>query len=369
MFRRLVPPLRDATLAVALLGWIIAVDRISTATVLLTLPLALRRRAPTGVAVAVGAGIATSAVFPVQQTAILPAVAGVLLAGYAVAAHARWPWPGLVVLIVPLSFVVSDRFELPVPPWTLPFTLIGSAWLAGLAVRKRSQVAAAWRERAEQVEREQEAARTQALAEERARIARELHDVVTHRVSLMVIQAGAARTVCTHDPATATQQLIALESGGRQALTELRGMLDLLATAADDQAPTGPPAGLAQAEDLVDQVRSAGLPIRLNVIGSSATVPAYVGLAGYRILQEALTNSLRHSDRTGTTVTIQYGQSDVDIDVIDLGPIGLAPRPAGRGLLGMRERVALLGGTLVAQPRSGSGFGLHARLPWVPEPT
>jgi signal transduction histidine kinase len=156
---------------------------------------------------------------------------------------------------------------------------------------------------------------------------------------------------------------MALESGGRQALTELRGMLDLLAIASDDRAPREPAAGLAQVQDLVDQVRAAGLPVHLQVSDAPTAVPAHVDLAGYRILQEALTNSLRHSDRTGTMVTIHYGQSDVDIDVIDQGPLDRTPGPAGRGLLGMRERVALLGGTLVAAPRPGLGFGVHAHLP------
>jgi signal transduction histidine kinase len=368
VLRRLIPPPTDAALALAMLAWIVVADRISPATALLTLPLAWRRRGPTAVAVAMCAGILAASIYPVQETATLPAVAGVLLAGYAVAAHARRPWPGLVVLLVPLGLVVSDRFELPLPAWILPFALVGSAWLAGIAVRRRSQVAEAWRERAEHAEREQAAVRAQTLAEERARIARELHDVVTHRVSLMVIQAGAARTVYPDNPATATQQLMALESGGRQALTELRGMLDLLAITADDRAPRRPVAGMAQVADLVDQVRAAGLPVRLHVSGEPTALPAHVDLAGYRILQEALTNSLRHSDRAGTTVTIQYGQSDVDIDVIDQGPLERAPSPAGRGLLGMRERVALLGGTLVTQPRPGLGFGLHAHLPLPAEP-
>jgi signal transduction histidine kinase len=368
MLRRLIPPPTDAALALALLAWMLVAGGISAAAALMTLPLAWRRRGPTAVAVAIGVGILESAVDPIAQAASLPAFAVGLFAAYAVATYARWPWVGLLALLVPLSFVVTGRFDLPVPAWILPFALLGSAWLAGLAVRRRSQVAEAWRERAEHAEREQAAVRAQALAEERARIARELHDVVTHRVSLMVIQAAAARTVYPDQPATAAQQLMALESGGRQALTELRGMLDLLATTADDRAPLGPVAGLAQAGELVDQVRTAGLPVRLVVAGVPSAVPAHVNLAGYRILQEALTNSLRHSDRAGTTVTIQYGPSDVDIDVVDQGPTARAPGPAGRGLLGMRERVALLGGTVVTGPRPGLGFGLHARLPYPDEP-
>jgi signal transduction histidine kinase len=265
--------------------------------------------------------------------------------------------------LVPLA---NERFALPLPAATLPFALVGSAWLAGSAVRRRAQVELAWRERAHAVEREQALGRAAALAEERARIARELHDVVTHRVSLMVIQAGAARTVLATAPPVAVEQLVALESGGREALAELRGMLDLLAVAADPDAPLGPAPGLSALPDLVERTRAAGLPVRLEVSGDAVPVPSRVDLTAYRVVQEALTNALRHSTRDGTAVTVHYGTDELAVGVVDDVSAATAPFREGRGIVGMRERVALCHGTLEAGPRPGHGFGVQVRLPLEP---
>jgi len=359
----------DAVLAPVLLAWSVVADQaepFSVALLLLTLPVLVRRRWPTGAAVATAAGIALSTVWPITNAATLPAILAGLLVAWSVAVHARWPYVGLLLLLVSLVPLANERFALPLPAATLPFALVGSAWLAGSAVRRRAQVELAWRERAHAVEREQALGRAAALAEERARIARELHDVVTHRVSLMVIQAGAARTVLATAPPVAVEQLVALESGGREALAELRGMLDLLAVAADPDAPLGPAPGLSALPDLVERTRAAGLPVRLEVSGDAVPVPSRVDLTAYRVVQEALTNALRHSTRDGTAVTVHYGTDELAVGVVDDVSAATAPFREGRGIVGMRERVALCHGTLEAGPRPGHGFGVQVRLPLGP---
>jgi signal transduction histidine kinase len=358
----------DAVLAPVLFVWAAAANRgepFSLALLLLTAPVLVRRRFPTAAAAAMAAGIGLSSVFPIASDATLPVILAGLAVAYSVAAHARWPWIGLILLLVPLLPLANDRFSLPVPAWTLPFVLIGSAWLAGVTVRRRAQAAVAWRERAEAIEREQAAGRAAALAEERARIARELHDVVTHRVSLMVIQAGAARSVLASTPEVAVEQLVALEAGGREALAELRGALDLLATSTDPVSHLGPAPGLAALAELVARTREAGLPVKLEVTGEQVPVPSRVDLTAYRVVQEALTNALRHSNHDGTSVTVHYGERELTLDVVDAsGPPGSVRE--GRGLVGMRERVALCLGSLEAGPRPGRGFGVLVRLPLEP---
>ncbi len=363
----------DAGPAFALLAWSVIVGGPEPAwpvLVMLTLPLAGRHLWPTATAAALAVGVIAATVYPVSASAVLPGIIAVLVAAFSVALYARWPWVGLIVLAAPLTAVVTQRFEFPLPGWTLPFAMVGSAWLAGLAIRRRSQIAEAWRDRAEHVRREQEALRAAALAEERSRIARELHDVVTHRVSVMVIQGGAARSVLASDPAAATEQLLALESGGREALTELRGLLDLLASsAADDvRVTTAPVPGLAGVPTLVDQARAAGLPIRYRMTGDPKELPTRIDGTAYRIVQEALTNSLRHSNHAGTSLSIHYGQSELVLDVVDDERGAVPPAATGRGLMGMRERAALLDGSIEVGLRPGKGFGVAVRLPLPEDP-
>jgi signal transduction histidine kinase len=243
------------------------------------------------------------------------------------------------------------------------------------------------RDRIRRIRAEHEAATRRALDEERARIASELHDVVTHNVSVMIVQAGAARQVLAADPAEATAALLAVESSGRAAMTELRSLLGLLAPVGTGDGPATGPApggagagqdlspqpGLGQLQPLLDRLTAAGLPVELQVSGMPRALPPGLDLAAYRVVQEALTNVIKHAGKPRTTVRLDYGDAELVLEVTDAGrPIPAAgPAPgavpgSGRGLLGLRERVALYGGELDAGPRPSGGWQVRARLPVDP---
>jgi signal transduction histidine kinase len=240
------------------------------------------------------------------------------------------------------------------------------AWYVGRRLRLR-------KERAAQLLREQAAEARRVVTEERTRIARELHDVVAHRVSLMTVQAGAAKAVAHEDPEGALRAMGAVEEAGRQALDELRHLVGVLRPEADLDG-LGPQPGLADLPRLVEQIRGAGLDVSLAVDGVPAQLPARVDLFAYRIVQEALTNVLKHAGpgaRTG--VRLGSGRSGIVIEVLDDGHgVSVVPgsdlAQGGHGIVGMRERALLLGGTLDARPRPGGGFRVVAQLPTGGEP-
>ncbi|MEU2036879.1 sensor histidine kinase [Nocardia amamiensis] len=237
------------------------------------------------------------------------------------------------------------------------------AWYVGRRLRLRA-------ERAERLRREQADEERRIRTEERTRIARELHDVVAHRVSMMTVQAGAAKVVATHDPEAAHQAMAAVEDAGRQALDELRHLLGVLRPDLDHDG-LGPQPGLADLPVLVEEVRRAGLDISMTTENVRTPLAARVELSAYRIVQEALTNVLKHSGpRTRTEVHLrgtQCGQG-ITIEVLDDGRAtrpgpSIDKRPAGHGIIGMRERALLLGGSLQTGPRPGGGFRVLAQLP------
>jgi signal transduction histidine kinase len=229
-------------------------------------------------------------------------------------------------------------------------------WYIGRRLRIRG-------ERAAQLEREQAAEARRAVVEERTRIARELHDVVAHRVSLMTVQAGAAKTVAADDPESALQAMHAVEKAGRQALDELRHLLGVLRPEADVEA-LGPQAGLADVPRLVDQFEDAGLEISLTMEGAQIALPARVDLSAYRIVQEALTNVLKHAGPGARTeVRLHTDNRGVDIEVLDNGRGVTILTGSGHGIVGMRERALLLGGRLDVGPRQDGGFQVVAHLP------
>ncbi|MGW5778147.1 sensor histidine kinase [Streptomyces sp. NPDC003863] len=228
-----------------------------------------------------------------------------------------------------------------------------------------------WRQRERVLREEQEAALRRAVEAERSRIARELHDVVTHNVSMMTIQAGAARTVLAASPELAREAMLAVEAAGRTAMSELRHVMGLLTMAADGPDPAAdvalaPQPGLDRLTELTDRVRSSGVPVEVAVRGVPVELPAGVDLAAYRVVQEALTNALKHADGARVSVTVEYGAGRLWVEVSDTG--GRRRRSAepggGHGLLGLRERLAVYGGTLDAGSRPHGGYRVCAVIPW-----
>jgi len=232
------------------------------------------------------------------------------------------------------------------------------AWYAGRRLRLRS-------ERADRLAREKQEEAERIVAEERARIARELHDVVAHRVSLMTVQAGAAKTVAASDPAAAVRAMAAVEAAGRQALDELRHLLGVLRPAS---VSTGmqPQPSLAELDPLLEQTRQAGLDVSLMTEGPLTGLPARVELSAYRIVQESLTNVVKHAGPGArTAVRLTNDGSCLLVEVTDDGSGATLLPGSGHGIVGMRERALLLGGSLDVGPGADGGFGVRARLPLV----
>jgi signal transduction histidine kinase len=268
---------------------------------------------------------------------------------------------GTAMLAGPLPWY--DQENLGLFAWT------GMAAAAGDAVRSRRAFVHAIRERAERAERTREEEARRRVAEERLRIARDLHDVVAHHIALVNVQAGVAAHVMDKRPDQAKEALAHVREASRTALSELRATVGLLRQSGDPEAPTEPAPGLARLDELADTFRSAGLPVEVARADDDTTLPAAVDLAAYRVIQEALTNVRKHAGPTAKAeVSVVRVGTDVEITVLDDGPGEDAePRDddghGGHGLLGMRERVTALGGSLTTGPRYGGGFRVHAILP------
>jgi signal transduction histidine kinase len=322
-----------------------------------TAPLAFRRRRPIlvlAMVVVASVGLSFFGRTPIEVFALFIAL-------YSVAAHTdrmtaiRAGLVALIVLAGPLVLngdlgIVEGIFE-------LGFLALG--WMLGAYLGEL-------RSRAERVRREQENEKRRAIAEEQARIARELHDVMAHSVSVMVVQAAAAEDVFDTAPGRAREALRSIGSTGRQALSEVRRVLDAVRSSDGDELMPQP--GLSRLEQLIGEVRAAGLPVVLRVDGTRPDLPAGVDLSAYRIVQEGLTNTLKHGRGvTRATVTLRYRPDDLFVEVCDDGAAAStddgAKARTGHGLIGMRERVALYGGELVAGPRAGGGFEVRARFP------
>jgi len=235
---------------------------------------------------------------------------------------------------------------------------VGAPFLVGRAMRNRRVLAAALAEKNEQLAREREARARRAVEQERARIARELHDVVAHSISVMTVQAEAVSRVATRMPEQARTSLATIETTGREALTEMRRLLGVLRRD-DEAAELSPQPSLAQVRLLVNRARAAGLAADLRVEGQQRPLPAGVDLAAYRVVQEALADTLARAGARNATVTIRYGDRNVRLEVTDDGS---PSREAGE-LHGMRERVALYGGDLQTGPGDSGGYAVRARLP------
>lgn len=243
------------------------------------------------------------------------------------------------------------------------FAFVSLVWFAGWRIGDRNAYLSLLQERAETLQREQAAEARRAVAEERTRIARELHDVVAHRVSMMTVQAGAAKTVAASKPDDAVTAMEAVETAGRQALDELRHLLDVLRPEADS-ADLAPQAGVVNIPQLVDQLKDAGLNITCDIDPRVTDLAAPVDLSVYRIVQEALTNVLKHAAPAARAeVSVGVEQNEIVIRVTNDGAGATTLPGAGHGIAGMRERAQLLGGRLAAGPRAEGGFQVVAHLP------
>jgi len=281
-----------------------------------------------------------------------------LVALYTVGRHASsdlWSYIGLggASAVFGLDYLFGNLTAAAVGVGIVVVSLV---WYIGTRVRMRAEHAA-------QLERERASDADRAVAEERTRIARELHDVVAHRVSLMTVQAGAARTIVGDDPQAALQAMEAVEHAGREALDELRHLLGVLRPKAEGGS-LGPQPGLADVGRLVDQFREAGLDVSFTTTGMPTGLPARVDLSAYRIVQEALTNVLKHAGPGAQSeVRLSLDDDAISIEVTDDGHAVTTLPGSGHGIMGMRERALLLGGSLTAGPRADGGFGVVARLP------
>lgn len=351
-----------------------ALDGLGLALALLqTVPLVWRRVAPIAVL-----AVITSAMFLFFTLGYFPSFAsfGFLLALYTVAAHrdrrisipAALASAGVVLLIL---YVSREPIELDTI--FAEGLVVGAVWFIGDGLRvKRSQVVSL-EDRATRFEREREEAARRAVAEERRVIARELHDMVAHKVSVIVAQSVAAQRVFDAEPEESRAVLGSIEDSGREALVEMRRLLGLLRTDDDRPDDRDPQQGLSDIESLLAQVREAGLPVVLMVEGEPQPLPPGLDLSAFRIVQEGLTNVMKHAGATRATVTIRYGPSGLELTIVDDGrgydSTDSGPPRARYGHLGMRERVGLFRGQLRVGPRFGGGYEVVAFLPLDPDPS
>ena len=244
--------------------------------------------------------------------------------------------------------------------------LFAIGWLAGFALRERAAQADAAEQRATDAERGREENTRRAVFEERVRIARELHDVVAHHVSMMGVQAGAARVVIDRDRVKAKESLTAIEVSSRQAVGELHRLLGFLRQTGDEDDVLAPRPGLSQLPRLAASMSESELAVAVSVEGEERSLPPMIGVSAYRIVQEALTNTFKHAAASRADVHVRYWPDELEVEIIDDGrgaTVLSGTSPGGLGLIGMRERAALHGGQLTAGPVSGGGFAVRVKLP------
>jgi signal transduction histidine kinase len=360
-----------AALAVAAMAEVIATPDSTQTTLwfglpaiaILVLPIFARRRFPFGgpiayFVLAAGISLIDWQLIPDRESFFVIGLAVAFLIG-----NLRNAWQaaiGLGVIVSSLAFLVYE-----IPGHTtgeLVFIPIDFmvAWVAGFALRERSEQAEAAEVRAAVAERERDAAARIAVAEERARIARELHDIVAHAVSVMVLQVGAVRHKLPDSEDR--DALTGVERAGRTALAEMRRLL--AATRDDgDEAELVPQPGLDGLDSLREEIGRAGLPVELHVDGEPFPLPRGIDLSAYRIVQEGLTNALRHARATKADVTVRYRPGEVQLEVRDNGVGTSTTDGPGHGLVGIRERVKIFGGEMTAGTGNGGGFVLNTRLP------
>jgi signal transduction histidine kinase len=333
-----------------------------------TLPLAARRRFPgTVLALCVASGLAVAAL------GLSPIILGlaILVAVYSVAAYGdRWvSLAGLAAAELGSAAVQLTPGRFQTPTVVSNALVIGAAWLLGHFVGVRRAYTARL-ERTAELERTRAEQARRAVAEERLRLARELHDVVAHSISVIAVQSGVGAHVAQTQPEEAAKALAAIEATSRAALIELRRLLGVLRQEGEPQGDLAPAPGLADLDGLLAEMAKAGLGVRLRVEGTPSPLPAGVDLSAYRIVQEALTNVVKHAGPARAQVTIGYRHQEVRVEVSDDGrgvtaPTGDGRARVGHGLIGMRERVQVFGGDLEVGPGPVGGFRVAARLPFA----
>jgi signal transduction histidine kinase len=340
---------------------------VALVTAVATLALAFRRRAPLAGAFVVAAAVAVPELFGTLTIQLWGDFVPLLIAAYSVTRHSSQRTAalgagalGVALLVIELR-VPAVRTTANIPFAWVPFL---AACAGGRVLQAREQRHAQVSDQARRLATERDETVREAIAEERARIARELHDIVAHSVSVMVVQAGAAEDLLDRDPQGARPPLLSIQESGRQAVADLSRMLGLLRSE-DAALARAPQPGTAQLAELVAQMDKVGLPVSLTTEGTPRDLTPGVELAGFRIVQEALTNTLKHAGPATAAVRLRYADDAVEIEVVDDGRGGRV-NGNGHGLIGMRERVTLYGGTLDAGPRPGGGFAVRARLPLEP---
>jgi signal transduction histidine kinase len=302
---------------------------------------------------------------------LLTAVVVLITATYSAGAHLDRR-PALVALLLAAATIVAVAVIYDPDDIFFPVTFFCIVpWLVGRTLRSHTMLARELAEKAEQAAHARAEEERRAGAAERSRIARELHDVLAHHLTVMVVQAGAARRIAARDPKRATEAAELIQQTGRETLAELRQLFG--AVRRGEGEPLAGPPSLTQVDRLVARAREAGLPVELNVEGEPASLPAGVDLAAYRVVQEGLTNALKHAGSARATVNVRYEPWEVVVEVEDdgVGPSGegaLGAAGGGHGLPGMRERVELYGGVFHAGRRRGGGFAVRARLPTLSRP-
>lgn len=332
---------------------------------LLLLPLLARRRLPFAAPAGLWLlGVAVS--FADGRLIVFSAVPfmGGMAASFLLGNHRRdaLARAGLAITLGGAAVVVANNPRHTTGDLVFTPVLFAIGWLAGFALRERAERAEAAELRATQAERERETAARIAVAEERARITRELHDIVAHAVSVMVLQVGAVRHRLPETMDEDSAALRGVEQTGRGALTEMRRLLGALHTGIGEAA-RAPQPGIDRLEALAREIEHAGLPVHLRVEGEPVELPAGLDLSAYRIVQEGLTNALKHARATRADVVVRFAAGELQIDVRDDGGGAAVSDGLGHGLIGMRERVKIYGGEMSAGNASGGGFLLSTRLP------
>jgi signal transduction histidine kinase len=338
------------------------------ATLAIVGPLFLRRRFPLAAPMAVGVAVVLTSLVDERLVAYLfvPFLAGcaaVFLMGLLLE---RWQAAAGIVLAIGVTALATYRDPIVnLDGFIATSVIFVVVWTIGFALSRKFEEADEARKRAAQAEREREERARAAVTEERARIARELHDVVGHSVSVMTVQASAVRRLLRPEQQREREALLVVERTGREALAEMRRMVGVLRRPEEGPA-LAPQPSLEHVNKLVDQAREAGLPVDLRVEGDPQPLPAGVDLTAYRLVQEGLTNALKHAKAERAEVLVRYRAGDIEVTVSDNGQGAGSGDGGGHGLVGMHERVAVYGGVLEAGTRPEGGYRLRARLPVTP---